>query len=154
MIVAARHFIYRGGGREAIPYDSTHVRVHDSITAIPARAFQRHRNIVELICHPGVKRIENEAFVRCSSFKRVIMPGVEMVQNGAFSYCESLTEIECDALEGIGSFAFSFCSSLRSINLQSVKFVNAGAFVYCKQLKDVVFSGNLESIQRGGILWM
>ena len=147
MIAAARHFIYRGGGRRAVPDDVTHVSIHESITSIPLQAFHCHPNMVELICHPGVYFIENRAFCMCSSLKRIVIPGVRFIDFSAFLGCKDLTDVEGDMLERIGENAFGYCSSLRNINLLSIKFVGTHAFSECEQLRDAIFSSNLESIK-------
>ena len=81
-------FTYTGADGEIIPRDATHVFV--DVTTIPARAFDRHRNIVEVICHDRVEKIEEYAFRCCSSMKRLFMPGVKVVGSRAFSGCPAL----------------------------------------------------------------
>lgn len=61
-MAAVRQYIYRGGGQEVIPGDATHVRIDESVTAIPDYLFAHHENIVEVICHDNVKDIESGAF--------------------------------------------------------------------------------------------
>ena len=103
--------------------------------------------MVELICHPGVKRIEWEAFCECRSLKRIVIPGVRFIESYAFQGCNHFTDIECGMLERIGSYAFHNCKSLTSLNLLAVKSVGVGAFGGCEQLRDIIFSSNLESIK-------
>ena len=141
------HFIYTGGGREVIPRQATHVSIHDSITVIPAELFQYHPNIVELICHEGVERIEHYAFRKCRRLKRVIIRCVKTLGVGVFSCCKALTYVECPKLETIGVGAFVSCESLSSINLQSVKVVEGSVFAD-SALKDVEFGSNLDSMGR------
>ncbi len=69
---------------EIIPRDATHVIVHESVTVIRARAFFNHPNIVEVICHDKVEKIERDAFCDCPSLRRVIMPGVKIFELEAF----------------------------------------------------------------------
>eukprot|EP00573_Skeletonema_grethae_P001940 CAMPEP_0201689684 /NCGR_PEP_ID=MMETSP0578-20130828/3240_1 /ASSEMBLY_ACC=CAM_ASM_000663 /TAXON_ID=267565 /ORGANISM="Skeletonema grethea, Strain CCMP 1804" /LENGTH=78 /DNA_ID=CAMNT_0048174405 /DNA_START=42 /DNA_END=274 /DNA_ORIENTATION=- len=64
-------------GEEVIPDDVTHVFV--DVKTIRGRAFQWHQNIVEVICHDKVEKIEEEAFSGCPSLRRVIMRGVKIV---------------------------------------------------------------------------
>ena len=54
---------------------SIHVRI------IRGRAFLRHPNIIEVICHK-VERIEEEAFDSCPRLKRVIMRGASKLLSG------------------------------------------------------------------------
>ncbi|KAK1739681.1 hypothetical protein QTG54_009440, partial [Skeletonema marinoi] len=117
MMAADGYFIYTGG--EVIPPGVTRVRIHESITVIPAAAFRANRKIEEVKCHDRVKTVEAGAFYECPSLRRVIMPGVRVVERWAFKYCEALTYVECDKLERIGQHAFAWCISLGSINLPS-----------------------------------
>jgi len=104
MMAAEEYYIFTG--REAVPSDVTRVRIHKTLTVIPARAFQGHPNIEELDCHDGVKVVEAGAFDGCRSLRRVIMPGVEVVECNAFCDCDALTDVECGNLELIVEHAF------------------------------------------------
>ena len=117
--MATKHlFVYRGGGRESIPWNATHVSVDSSVTVIPARLFSEHQHIVELICHAGVIIIEEEAFECCRCLKRVVIPGVMIIMNCAFCDCTALEYVECDGkLEIIKECAFDCCRSLRSASI-------------------------------------
>eukprot|EP00985_Skeletonema_marinoi_P023727 scaffold15942_cov74-Skeletonema_marinoi.AAC.3 len=140
-------YIYTG--REVIPLGVTRVRIHESLTVIPARAFYGNFTIKEVECHDGVKKVEENAFCGCTSLRRVIMPGVEVVEGCAFFFCDALTDVECDKLEIIGRRAFDGCKSLTSINLPSAKIVERRAFAYCTALTNVIFGKELESILGG-----
>ena len=142
-------YMITGEEGEVIPRNATHVSVHPSVTEIPLWAFYRHSNIVELICHDGVIKIEKYAFCGCPRLKRVIMKGVEEVEWGAFGRCPALEYVECDKLEIIGRYAFSCCESVTSFNLPSAKIVTYEAFKGCEELKYVKFGKKLESIGRG-----
>ena len=138
-------FIFTGDV-DIIPQNATHVYIHESVSVIPVMAFYRHRCIVELICHMGVKRIEREAFFRCPSLLRVIISGVEVVERGAFMNCRAVTYVECEKLERIGERAFTWCISLTYINLPSVKVVERAAFLECFAMIDATLGNQLESI--------
>ncbi len=114
---------------EVIPRHVTRVRIHESVTVIPARAFYNNRSIEELECHDRVKTVEEWAFCNCPSLRRVIMPDVEIVEGFAFSGCEALACVECGKLEIIKGSAFSSCRSLSSINLPSAKVVKEHALL-------------------------
>ena len=116
-------YIYRGEEGEIIPEDVTHITIDISVTVIREEAFYDNPDIVEVICHDGVKKIEAFAFQYCESLRRVIMPGVEVVECQAFNNCEGLTDVECGKLEVIKVGAFSDCTSLRSINLPSARII-------------------------------
>ncbi len=140
-------FTYTSEDGEEIPDDATHVFVVG--TTIPARAFQYHRNIVEVICHEDVERIEAYTFCNCRSLKRLIMPGVKIAEECACSGCGALTDIECGKLEIVEKWTFAHCKSLRSINLSSAEIIKNYAFNVCKALTDVKFGKKLERIDEG-----
>ena len=140
-------FTYTGADGEVIDEEATHIFVNARV--IPAEAFCRHRNIVEVICQEGVEKIEEDAFLGCPSLRRVIMPGVIVVEGGVFEDCEALEDVECDKLEIIKDGAFNWCESLQSINLPSARFAERGAFANCKFLTDVKFGSELEGIEEG-----
>jgi hypothetical protein len=138
-------------GQEEIPLEATHIFVGEDVTFVRAHAFYQHPNIVEVICHEKVIKIEEEAFWDCPSLKRVIMPGVKIVEQHAFCGCEALEDVECGKLEIIEWEAFSNCISLRSINLPSARIVRRFAFFRCHALKEVKFGNKLERISYRGI---
>ena len=144
-MVTERRFVYNGGSRDVIPGDVTHVTIHESVKVVPARLFQDHQNIIELICHDGVERIEEEAFCRCPRLKRAVMLGVRVAEDFAFNFCIFLKNVECLKLERIGKSAFADCFSLSELNLSSVKFVEDRGLYMC-DLLNFQFSENLESI--------
>ena len=143
-MAAEEYYIFTG--REAVPPDATRVRIDESISVIPARAFQRNSSIEELECHVGVKKVEKWACCDCLSLRLVIMPGVEEVEGSAFRDCEALTDVECGKLERIGGWAFEGCESLRSIDLPSIKIVQRGAFRHCTALTKIKVGKELTSI--------
>ncbi|KAK1733389.1 hypothetical protein QTG54_015948 [Skeletonema marinoi] len=145
MMAADGWHIYYGRDGEVIPPGVTRVRIHESVTVIPAEAFDGNRTIEEVECHDRVKTVEEYAFANCRSLRRVIMRGVKVVEYEAFNDCEALTIVECDKLEIIGDRTFGGCA-LTSINLPSAKIVEECAFNYCKALTNVVFGKELESI--------
>ena len=144
MAAEGEYYIYTGG---VVPPDVTRVRIDESVTVIPARAFRWNPNIKEVVCHIRVKNVGQCAFQSCISLRRVIMPGVEVVEQEAFWSCGALTDIECGKLEIIGFEAFAHCKSLTSVNLPSIKIVGACAFIDCKALTNVEFGKELESIE-------
>ena len=138
-------YIYTGW--EVVPRHVTRVRIHESVTVIPAQAFYENFDIEEVKCHDRVETVEEMAFDSCPSLRRVIMPGVEVVEQYAFDGCRALAIVECDKLEIIGVCAFNWCESLGSINLPSAKTVKEYAFSDCHALTNVVFGKELESIE-------
>ena len=137
-------YIYRGEEGEVIPDEATHITVGEDVTFVRARAFRRHPNAIEVICHEKVKTIEREAFFCCHNLRRVIMPGVKIVETIAFAGCKALTDVECGMLEIIGGNAFHLDESLRNINLSSTRIVERYAFSGCLALTDLKFGSKLE----------
>ena len=137
-------FTYTGADGEVIPREATHIFVQARV--VQRHAFEYHRNIVEVICHEDVEKIEAAAFYGCSSLRRVIMPGVKIVELRAFTHCEALDHLECGKLEIIKKDAFYFCTSLRSINLPSARIVGRNAIDSCEALTDVKFGSKLEKM--------
>ena len=142
-------YLYRGEEDEFIPDEATHITVAEDVTFVRARAFRYHPNIIELICHDKVEKIEEAAFSYCPSLKRIALPGVKVVECAAFSGCKALTDVECDKLEIIKVAAFSDCYSLRSINLPSARIVESYAFRMCEVLTEVKFGSNLQRVDEG-----
>eukprot|EP00985_Skeletonema_marinoi_P029006 scaffold26478_cov121-Skeletonema_marinoi.AAC.2 len=137
-------YVYNGTG--VIPRHVTRVRIHESLTVIPAHAFRGNLDIKEVECHDRVKTVEAGAFDNCRSLRRVIMQGVAVVERWAFWYCEALAIVECGKLEIIGRNAFFCCESLTRINLPSARIVELSAFFECAALTNVNFGKELESI--------
>ena len=140
-------------GRGGVPGLVTHVLIDNALKFVPARAFWCHPYIQEVICHDGVERIEECAFLRCPSLSRVIMPGVKYIEERAFDCCGTLAYIECGKLRRIGDSAFHGCNSLRSFDLPFIQLVGGHAFSYCKNLISVNFGKDLESLGRRAFLF-
>eukprot|EP00985_Skeletonema_marinoi_P008640 scaffold3955_cov84-Skeletonema_marinoi.AAC.2 len=140
-----RRYNYTGEDGE-VPHDVTHVTVDESVTVIPARAFAGHPNIVEVVLHDKVEKIERAAFNLCPSLRRVIMPGVEVVERHSFYNCGALTNAECGKLEIIREDAFGNCLSLSSIDLPSAKVIDHQAFARTA-LTNVKFGNKLERFE-------
>ena len=145
-------YVYRGEEGEVIPREATHIIVGEDCTIILAHAFREHPNIVEIICHAGVKKIETAAFWCCPNLRRVIMLGVIEVEHYAFSSCGTLTDLECGNLEIIKQEAFSRCKSLRIISLISARIVEMNAFIECTDLTDVKFGNKLERFESAAFM--
>ena len=140
-------FIYMGGSvpqhlRDII----THIRIHESVKIITARAFQKCISLESVEMHAGVEIIEEGAFYRCTSLRGIILPGVKVIEDNAFNNCTALENVEFGAkLETIGSAAFAF-TFLRTIKIPKVRVIGLCAFYECLHLTDVKFSKDLETI--------
>ena len=141
-------YVYRGEEGEIIPREATHITIFEGVIFVRTQAFLRHPNIIEVICHENVKKIERDAFFDCKFLRRVIMPGVKEVELGAFMNCFALTDVECGKLETIKIEAFGDCTSLRSINLPSARTFAQFAFDGCTALTSVKFGSNLGTIEK------
>ena len=115
-----------------------------SCTFVRGRAFWKHPNIIEVICHHRVEKIEEWAFYYCPNLRRVIMPGVKIFEYGAFCNCKALTDVECGKLEVMKERALFGCKSSRGVNLPSARIVEYAAFDGCSALTDVKFGSKLE----------
>ena len=142
-------YVYRGEEDEIIPLGATHIFVGDDSTVILRRAFYEHPNIVEVICHENVERIERSAFYGCPNLRRLIMPGVKEVGDAAFYRCDELEDVECGKLEIIKQGAFCDCKSLWSISLPSARIVAGFAFHYA--LTELKFGSKLERMNDSAI---
>ena len=141
-------FVYMGGDQE-VPEDVTHAIVDPSVDTIRRKAFFKCRHLLSIKMHDGVKFIEEIAFQRCSSLKRIKLPGVRVIEEGAFFGCTALEDVEFgDKLDTIREAAFAW-TSLSSIKLPRVRIIESFAFPECKQLTGVEFSEDLETIGGG-----
>ena len=146
MMMATEYYVFNGG---VVPWHVTHVLIDKALKFVPARAFEDHPNIQEVICHDGVVKIESGAFRNCPSLQRLIMPEVKVIEERAFNVCTALTYVECGKLVRIGAGAFSNCRSLSSIDLPSIKIVENWAFDECTNLINAKFGKDLESFGEG-----
>ena len=142
-------YVYMGEVGERIPREGTHITVSEDVTVILYQAFEGHTNIVEVVCHEDVEKIEPMAFRKCPSLRRVVMPGVKIIEEYAFNDCPALTDVEIGKPEIIKDMAFMDCESLKKINLTSARIVGWWAFNGCEALTNVKFGSILESIDKG-----
>ena len=121
------------------------VRIAENVDTIPEWTFEHCQQLIEVVGHNKLRKVEQFAFHGCTSLKKVKnMQGLL----DAFLRCHTLDELEFGKLEIIGLSAFKNCKSLRSFNMPSVKRVGACAFMQCVALTDVVFGQNLERIEQ------
>ncbi len=143
-------FIYMGGNQR-VPDGVRRVRIHKSVKIIPARAFQRRRNLISVEFHDEIEIIEEGAFAWCNSLRGPIkLLGIRIVKKWAFNNCFALPDVKFGhMLERIEKYAFNNCISLRSIKMSSVRTIGERAFAYCHKLSDVEFGEDLETIAVG-----
>ena len=150
-------FVYTGGGSpesetaEGEAWRSvTHVRISPSVEAIEAGAFRDCILLREVdLCGGKLRRIEDEAFMNCTSLERIHIPStVEVFGRNAFINSTRLAELELSkGLKEIQSEAFHGCKSLERLFIpSSVKEIGKGAFANCGKLWHVEFCEGLEKI--------
>ena len=143
-------FVYVGG---RAPRDVRRAKIDESIDTIPRGAFYGCGELIEVVGHNKLKKVEKYAFYYCNRLRRVTkMGGVKEIEYHAFFHCVSLTNLEFDKLEIIGGSVFPFCKSLRSINMTSVTRVGEHAFQGCEQLSEATFGEDLERIEGSAFL--
>jgi hypothetical protein len=130
-------FVYVGGEQE-VPRNVTRVRIDRSVKIIPERAFHFRESLLSVETHDDLEKIEREAFLYCTSLRRIKLPGVRIVEQGAFCNCYDLSDVEFgDKLETIEWNAFGGCQSLQKIKMPSVRNIGHSAFSGCEQLTDL-----------------
>jgi hypothetical protein len=130
-------FVYLGGEQE-VPFDVTHVRIDRSVKIIPQLEFEGRRELLSVETHDDLEKIEEWAFLCCTSLRGIKLPGVRIVEEGAFYNCKALSDVEFgDKLETIGESAFGYCKYLQKIKMPSVRNVGSWAFACCFHLSDV-----------------
>jgi len=139
-------YIYNGVG---VPDDVTHVRVDQSVTVIPRRAFE-DCGMLEVVELPeGLIRVEKNAFQNCTSLRSINFPStLEEIGEQAFENCRSLEHIKLpEGLQTLGGEAFKWCKSLQRINIPpNTKVVEEAAFLFCYSLTSVTFSEGIQEI--------
>ena len=140
-------FVYYVGG-DQVPRDVKRAKIDESIDTIPQRAFAGCTQLIEVVGHKKLKKIEAEAFYRCRRLSRLTkMGGVIEIEQHAFYGCTALSDLEFDKAEIIGRDAFDYCESLRFINMPSVRRIGEDVFWGCTALTEAVFSEGLERIE-------
>ena len=142
-------FTYTTGS--IVPDDVVRVRVHPSVTVIPANAFMDRRKLEEVELPDGLLEIGLCAFQQCSTLKRMKIPStLRKIGVGAFMLCIKLEEVElCEGLLEIGNSAFSKCKGLKRINIPStVTIIEEMVYHKCYQLEEVELCEGLLEIRR------
>ena len=141
-------FLYTVGGG-VVPSDATRLRVHPSVTAIPADAFRGCSNLRVVELPEGLLEIGANAFACCESLATINFPStLRIISDGAFNRCGKLAEVTLpEGLQEIGESAFYCCATLEQINFPStLTVVSAKAFYMCFKLAEVVLPEGLQEI--------
>ena len=143
-------FVYLGGYQEVVFRGVTHAVIDPSVNIVLGGAFNYCRELVSVIFHDGVERIEGGAFAGCRYLSgRIKLLGVREIGDEAFQFCYNLSDVQFgDRLETIGKYAFDGCSMM-SIEIPTVRTLDIEAFSYCEKVEDVEFGVNLETIGIG-----
>lgn len=143
------YHVYMGGSNNQhhMPANVRHVRIHESIKIIPAKAFKDCHRLMSVEFHNGVEIIEEYAFCNCPFLQNVILPGVRIIEANAFFYCVGLTNVVFgNKLEIIGYKAFDTCKSLRHVTIPTCKIIGGYAFGNCEQLIELDLPNSLETV--------
>lgn len=138
-----------GIGYIAIPYDTTSVKIPDSITYIDECAFYDCNKITSITIPDSVTSIGEYAFWGCDNLKTVKLPrNLTKIEDGLFQDCTSLTEITIPgSVKSIGNSAFARCKSLTSIVVpEGVTSIGDSAFLGCISLKSIGLPVSLKSV--------
>jgi hypothetical protein len=89
-------FIYTGGEQE-VPRDVRRANIDESVDTVLARAFQNCEQLIEVVGHDKLKKIEEDAFNNCPSLLWMSnMNGVIEIEDHAFHNCTALSDVEFD----------------------------------------------------------
>eukprot|EP00984_Skeletonema_dohrnii_P007465 scaffold2705_cov140-Skeletonema_dohrnii-CCMP3373.AAC.3 len=147
----AEFFIFTVG--RDIPDNVTHVRVHESVHAIPPHAFFRRHRLKTVVCHNELERVGAAAFMSAGPHLRnITLPGVKIIDAEAFKGTR-LAYIECEKVEIVGESSFSYCESLKKISLPCVRSIEQHAFYDCEQMTDVELGEGLDTIAVGAFCY-
>ena len=137
------------GGNIVIPSSYRGVPV----TAIADNGFNVDTSIsskIKSITIPDtIKKIGEQAFVRCSGLTSVTIPdSVTNIGESAFAYCDGLTSVTIpDSVTSIGDSAFEYCRGLTSVTIgNGVTSIGHSAFVDCTGLTSITIPDSVTSI--------
>ena len=100
MASAATIFLYTQEEIKKFHVMSKRVRIAENVDTIPAWTFSQCEQLIEVVGHNKIKKIEERAFSNCTSLRRVTkMRGVIEIEVGAFFSCTALSELVFDKLE-------------------------------------------------------
>lgn len=99
----------------------------------------------------NVAIIEDDAFNKCKNLIEIVIPNsVLSIGGGAFSYCTNLTDITIpDSVDRIDTYAFWGCDSLKSVTIgNGVTHIGESAFWDCTSLTSIIIPVSVTSIGR------
>jgi hypothetical protein len=128
-----------------VPSSVTYNEVDYPVEVIGSSVFKENKSVTRIILPSTIKRINNDAFLGCSSLKEIgDLSHCENIGYQAFRSCISLENVDLSACTSIGSGAFYDCQSLLNIgSISNLTNIEASAFYNCKSLKQVDLSASV-----------
>ncbi len=120
-----------------------------TVNWIGSSAFNRKRNITQVVLPDTLTYIESYAFLLCSGLTSLEIPAsVKAISTQAFSFCTGITSLTLsEGLTLIGQLAFYNCTALKSLTIPaSVERISNNAFQNCTSLESVTFNEGLTTI--------
>ena len=110
-------YTYHGLDHERAPSDTTEVILHPSVIVIKEDAFWNCKSLVRVAITDAITRIEYRAFKGCDSLRCILLSrNLESIGTEAFQDCESLQSVFLPpTVTHIADRAFADCKSLRCL---------------------------------------
>ena len=159
--------VYAGTGGAEVPHDVVHLRVHPSVTSIPASAFNGCNKLTEVELCEGLVEIGAGSFDDCGhSITKINIPislrrindwafmsslrcpirlhdGIESIGGRAFATCIFTNFRVPPLITEIPNYMLSYCKSMFSVEIpHNVTEINEGALHYCYCLRNIAFPPN------------
>lgn len=110
-------------------------------------------SLLETVEWPDAKVINEAAFQKCYSLKRLICDGLEKINSNVFNGDKALTDFgDASGITYIGIQAFMACAALTSLKLSSVTSLGRSAFSGCTGLAKIDIGEKFSTID-GGVFY-
>ncbi|MDY4077599.1 MAG: leucine-rich repeat domain-containing protein [Clostridium sp.] len=126
------------------------VKINSDTTTIYDYAFNRCKNLENIIIPEGVKSIGNNAFSNCVKLSSISIPNtVEYLGYSVFYNCNNLKDVNLSSeLKEIEPASFEQCIALESLVIpEKVEKISVGAFENCTSLNTIVIPKSVMQIQ-------
>ncbi len=80
-------FVYRGG---RATQRVTHVLIDKSVDEIEEFAFKDCRRLLQVDTHDGLRKVGEEAFINCTSLRRINLKSAIEIEENVFYNCDNL----------------------------------------------------------------
>ena len=141
-------FVVKEGNQKFYEESGVLFSKQDDVKALVC--FPSGKDISEYTIPDGVRKIEDNAFLRCGSLTIVIFPeGVTSIGYCAFRGCENLTTVRIhEGVTSIGSCAFSGCTNLTTLDIPvSVRTIDSHAFIGCSKLTKLYWLADVDKVK-------